>query len=1399
MDLDEPYVGPKAFERRDQNRFFGRDREANQLRALITAHPVVLLYARSGAGKSSLLNAKLVPMLEGDEFYVFPTARVRPMSEGASLGDETNFYAYNALHSLEADAGVRDFIYTTLDEYLLQQKPSNKAGEQVPKVFILDQFEEFFTVAEERWRDREPFMEQLGFALQEDPLLRVVLAMREDHIAKLDPYVSLLPGRLRKRFRIELLREEAALDAVEGPLKNGNWWFAPGVAQRLVLNLLELRGGLDSSGHQGEFVEPVHLQVVCQSLWRSIQKSGVKEITDDHLIRFGDVRQVLASFYDDAIRQVVQQGSRVREGRLRHWFEEELITPEGTRNSVRRTLTETAGLPNLVVDDLERERLIVTELRNGSRWYELAHERLIDAVHEANEHWRGSLGKEVEVWRRIKARAAEWLSAGRPWGLLLKGELLEEAEEWLAGPFAEEMGYSESIRRLIAESRLHSAEVPGTRFWAGRSWRVRSAAAGVAVALMLLVVLVLVRIGQGDRRPRSEDGTATMEALKALRDQLGALQRSENRLGEAETLMRIAQANERLRNLDAALAAYARALALYRELQDTARQRRVLGNIANLQVELGQMPEASETLNKALKISRSVKDLQAESVYLHKIGEIELRLGRARVARELLLTSLLLAKKLQYEPAEVDAALLAGLASFEIGLLEPAFDLISDSLAGAKRAGDSSKTGIALAGFGQLLLKLGAADVALDYLSQEELPETADEVAKARFLFRQGWAFEYLGRDIQARQSYMSSLALLRSSPGQHWSEETRLLAGMGRIASKQNRNADARRLLVDAVDLGERAVDHRALAEALLALGDLQRIEGEPAQALDSFSRALVLNRELGNPWEEIETLRRKATAESELNRIHQALSSIRSAVELGERIQSSVRRVDLRRHVAAWLDEDYDLLVEILVRCHERNPAGPYLEEAFRASERSREPTLLYLLAREHVDRVGKAERVNPSLLRRRQELQIRIRAATQGSFALETALGEDRAQSLARIGLDTLLREFWEIEARIRDARNSGAVSLGSLGLDEVRVKLLDSETVLLEYHLGKHASYLFLVAPEGAAVFRLPEAAILTKSAYAFLRMVSDRGRSSSPVTKAAGVKLGQLLLAPASNWIQNRRLLIVADGVLRSVPFAALPDPTAADPRHQYPLIQGHAIAYGPSATVLALLEDRQRRRSEGAGIAILADPVLSGTDLRLPKRLGDEEEAIRPGGWTRMLGTATEAKSIARLGFPRPVRSATGFDASRDLVVGPLLAGFRILHFAVPAEIDKRAELSRLLLSHFDSQGEAQEGTVWAHELFSRKLSADLVVLSGGRIPFDSDGEGLREAFLSAGAASLVGSSWSGEDRSTAELMIHFYRNLLHGEGGPPAALRKAQLDLMATERWHAPFHWAGFRVEGRR
>ncbi|TEU14702.1 MAG: TIR domain-containing protein, partial [Anaerolineales bacterium] len=394
----EPYVGPRPFERDDQALFFGRDHEASELLSLVIAHRVLLLYAQSGAGKTSLLNAKLIPLLEGEEFEVLPLVRVQGLiPKDIEPKEILNLYTFNTLMSwAEPKADTRQLAQMSIADFLKQrERPIDEEGLPSPRVVIFDQFEELFTFYSERWRDREGFFEQVRDALEEDPLLRVVFVIREDYIAQLDPYAPLLPEKLRARFRLERLREGAALAAVTGPLRDTGRSFAESVAEQLVEDLLKVRVQSAIGGTvevTGEFIEPVQLQVVCQSLWRALPPD-VTAIAQEHLQAFGDVNQALSGFYERSIKRAAQEAG-VKEENLRAWFDSSLITPAGTRGTVFRGREETGGIPNTAADVLDNLHLIRGERRAGALWYELTHDRFIEPIQESNKTWRERKSEE---------------------------------------------------------------------------------------------------------------------------------------------------------------------------------------------------------------------------------------------------------------------------------------------------------------------------------------------------------------------------------------------------------------------------------------------------------------------------------------------------------------------------------------------------------------------------------------------------------------------------------------------------------------------------------------------------------------------------------------------------------------------------------------------------------------------------------------------------------------------------------------------------------------------------------------------------------------------------------------------------------------------------------------------
>jgi WD40 repeat protein len=404
-----PYVGPRPFERSEEHLFFGRDREARDLVSLIIANRVFVLYSQSGAGKSSLLNTKIVGGLEKANCRVLPIARVQgQLPAGAVDAGIRNIFSLNAIVSMGGagpNADIESLSQTSIAEFVAAVD-ADRADHEEPIVLIFDQFEELFSFYEFRWPDRAVFLREIIEALDKIPELKVVFSLREDYIAKLDSYGGQFPNRLRARYHLERLQERAAIEAIANPAKGSDHSYQDGVAETIVKDLLETHAR-DLAGKpvtvRGEFVEPVQLQVVCSNLWSSVPASE-QLITRTHLEKSGSVDEALRKFYDASLASVAKQ-TVVAEQSIRRWFDSALVTSAGTRGTVFRDVQMTAGMPNRVVDSLENVHLIRGDWRAGAQWFEITHDRLLRPIRESNRAWLEKVTRNYRLKIGIPAAA----------------------------------------------------------------------------------------------------------------------------------------------------------------------------------------------------------------------------------------------------------------------------------------------------------------------------------------------------------------------------------------------------------------------------------------------------------------------------------------------------------------------------------------------------------------------------------------------------------------------------------------------------------------------------------------------------------------------------------------------------------------------------------------------------------------------------------------------------------------------------------------------------------------------------------------------------------------------------------------------------------------------------------
>ncbi len=418
-----PYVGPRSF--RYGENLYGRSREIADLRDLVTSERIVLLYSPSGAGKSSLVEAGLRVALGERDFTVLPTIRVSheppPMLDGLVFRNRYIASTFLSLeearpeaHQLPAD----ELVAIHVDEYL--QRCDDELAPGSDACLVFDQFEELFTLDATDYAAKTEFLSELGVALRNRGRW-ALFSMREDFIAQLDPFLSLMPTRLSARYRLELLSPAAAKLAAQAPAESEGVDFTDAAADRLIddLRTVHVQRGTSMTDELGPSIEPVQLQVVCRQLWDTLPVEANAVLVDD-VTALGDVDDALAAFYVDRVAEVAQ-ATGVHEREIRDWFDDALITAEGFR---AQTLEGPGDDGPAVLRQLEDAHLIRGDQRRGARWYELAHDRLVSPIRMSNTIWRD------EHLSTLQREAKTWDSHSRPPGLLMSGQVLHDAQAW---------------------------------------------------------------------------------------------------------------------------------------------------------------------------------------------------------------------------------------------------------------------------------------------------------------------------------------------------------------------------------------------------------------------------------------------------------------------------------------------------------------------------------------------------------------------------------------------------------------------------------------------------------------------------------------------------------------------------------------------------------------------------------------------------------------------------------------------------------------------------------------------------------------------------------------------------------------------------------------------------------
>ena len=358
-------------------------------------------------------------------------------------------------------------------------------------------------------------------------------------------------------------------------------------------------------------------------------------------------------------------------------------------------------------------------------------------------------------------------------------------------------------------------------------------------------------------------------------------------------------------------------------------------------------------------------------------------------------------------------------------------------------------------------------------------------------------------------------------------------------------------------------------------------------------------------------------------------------------------------------------------------------------------------------------------------------------------------------------------------------------------------------LLAYYLGTEKGYWWFLDEKGLEMGLLPPREEIENAIEPYLRSLSSPTLFGLPQSHMLAASLAAKLLPDHDRIARLDRLVILPDGHLYKLPFAALPLVTAGDmPGSGSPLAAHVVLNIVPSLSIGRHLRQRAAARHlPEQTVLVLTDPVFGLEDPRLVGQATDpsfETSSLFP----RLAHSRRERIALERIEGETRVEGFSGFDASLSNFLDQPLQSFRLIHLATHAvEIAEHMGYSGLIFALNDVRGmELHPNFLSAADVADLDLSADLVLsacsTAGGPL-FRGEGVlGLSVAFLEAGATGVIGSLWDVEDDATATLMEHFYHHLAQGLDSAEA-LRAAQLALSSSERWRAPKYWAGFTLIG--
>ncbi|HEU5137209.1 MAG TPA: CHAT domain-containing protein [Steroidobacteraceae bacterium] len=775
---------------------------------------------------------------------------------------------------------------------------------------------------------------------------------------------------------------------------------------------------------------------------------------------------------------------------------------------------------------------------------------------------------------------------------------------------------------------------------------------------------------------------------------------------------------------------YERAAPVYRAIRARSRSRgdklfevRATRNLAAIAARQGKVAQSVAMLEEVLPLIERERNPHLYAMLISNLGSGLIALGE--FDRALMLHS----EALELFSARGDesqtARELAALAAiqFRSGNVERALETIESALPLYERGNDRSDFISALHLAGNAAAELGQHGTALDYLRRAEREDVnGTAIDRTRVLI--AGEMRAMG-ELRGADRLLAQVLLSRNEP-----TRADALAERARLRELQRRDVEALADLREADSIYARLkldfnrIDtSAALAMALLAAGDV------PAARIAADNAVAI------------ETRIRVSSANPELRA--RFLSASYAPYEA--RIEADLAGAAPQDSAAAW--------------------------SAFRIAETIRARSLADRLAHVRGDNGEPRDEAADKLREQLTALQVE----------LEHRMRKDKVDDAGIFQTRRLIDEVSaRLETRVLRQRGAQPVSRLSIAesLDDVQAAL-PADTAVLAYFVGDRRSHGWLLTRTELRHAVLPGRRKLGELVDAFVRRQRDGART--PEIQAFAPLLGNLL-----SGVTARRLLVLPDGPLNGLPFAALPLPNG----HTRELLIDRFVVSAAPSLALAM-HPVVREPAALTRVAVISDPVYTPDDRRLTMATSDAMNYRGSEGVSERLArlpySAIEARAVIRAFNGTNVIDLAGFNATARLVSELPSQDLGVLHFATHAVARRDApEQSALFLSEFAADGSPLARDRLTMEDIARSgLRADVVVLSGcatgdGRELRGEGVLGLAYGFLANGSRTVVASLWPVEDALTARFMEEFYA-AYRTSGRASDALRIAQLRARGT------------------